>query len=75
MRAHHVNPVTEVKRFVDIVGDEQEGYAVLFDEFQHEVLQLHPRESIDCAEGFVEQQDAWLGIERSCDGDTLSHAA
>ncbi len=35
MGTHHVNAVTEIKRLVNIVGDEQEGNAALFDEFQN----------------------------------------
>ena len=68
---HEDDAVTEVEGFVDIVGDHDDGFAVLFPEIEDEVLEFEAGEGVEHAEGFVEEEEARLLGEGAGDGDAL----
>ena len=60
-RLHHHDPVAEVDRLVDVVGDQQHGDALGLPDALQLVLQPRARQRIERAERLVEQQHAAAG--------------
>src|SRR5690348_6042714 len=73
--AHDDDAVGQIDRLVDIVGDEEDGFAVALPDAQQ--LRAHhlPDLRIERAERLVHQQDLGLDAERAGDADTLAHSA
>ena len=67
------DPVREVDRLVDVVGDEEDRDPELLADAQHEVLEVAPGLRVDGGEWLVHQQDRWLVGERARDRDALLH--
>ena len=53
------------------MGDQQSGHADLLKESVHGLDQLRPRDCVEGAEGFVEQNDLRLGGQRSSQRHSL----
>ena len=61
--------------FLDVMRHQDRREAVLPAQLQHQRLQFHPRQGVDRAEGFVEQQHIRVRGECAGDGDALLHPA
>ncbi len=72
---HDQDAIAHVDRFINVVSDEQHRGAAIFPQTQHFVLHAHPREGVECPEGFIEQEN--LGVIDECarKGNALSHAS
>jgi hypothetical protein len=57
------------------VGDEKHRGAARLPETEDFVLHAHASESIESAEGFVEEQNFWMIDEGASESDALGHAA
>src|SRR6478736_5750070 len=73
---HHQHAVGQERRLPHVVGDEQEGLAVIrFDpEALHLALQQFASLRVERAERLVAQQDGRIRRERAGEGEALSHA-
>ena len=69
------DPVAQVDRLVDVVGDEDDRDVVLAPHGQHEVLEVGAGLRVHARERLVHQQDARLVGERAGDRDALLHPA
>ncbi len=67
--------VGHVDGLVDVVGDEQDGHAVLVADAQDEVLEVGARLRVDGGERLVHEQDLGLVGEAARDRHALLHAA
>ncbi len=72
---HRDDAVAEVKRFVDVVRDENHRDAFVFPDALQLVLQAAARERIERAERLVEQQHARTVHEAARNRHALRHAA
>src|SRR5271155_4246499 len=75
MRGQHHDARSDNDRFLDRVGDEQDGRTRPVPEFEQIVLHLPPSQGIKSSEGFIHQQ--YLRLDRHCPRDRypLLHAA
>ena len=71
---HHHHAVGQQDRFVDIMGDANGGHLGARPHLHQHLLQLPPREAVEHAEGFVEQQQFRRKGEGPGDADPLFHA-
>jgi hypothetical protein len=62
---HEQQPIGEVKRFVDVVGDHDYGVAGVLPYFEQRVLQVEAGEGIEHAERLIEQQIGWFERQRT----------
>lgn len=69
------DPVGELKCFVHVVGDEQDGGGCGFVDAKQEVLHFEPGEGVQCAEGFVKKQNARISCQCTRQRRPLSHAS
>lgn len=67
----HGDVVTELDRFVDVVGDHDDRLAELALQAEELVLQLLTHHGVDGGEGFVHEHDRRVGRERTSDADAL----
>ncbi|PAV66997.1 hypothetical protein WR25_00473 [Diploscapter pachys] len=74
-RGCHHHAVGQVGRLLGIVGDQQDGNPRAFANRQQFILQLLAVQSVEGAEGFVQQQNARAGHQPPGDGHALGHAA
>ena len=74
-RRQHHDPVGEVHRLVDVVGDEQHRDPVRRPHVQQQVLELGAGLGVDRRERLVHQQDLGLVRQRPRDRGSLLHAA
>ena len=65
----------QVEGFVEIVGDQQDGFADAGEQVAQHGLHLGAGEGIERAEGLVHQQDAGIGGEGAGEADALALAA
>ena len=65
----------EEKRFAQIVGDEDNGFAEAAGEGAEFALEFGAGDGIKRAEGLVHQKDGRIGGEGTSDADTLALAA
>lgn len=72
---HDEDPIAHVDRFINVVGDEQHCCAPILPKAQHFVLHAHPRECVERAEWFIEQENFGMIDECACKRDALGHAA
>ena len=72
---HYDNPVSQVNRFFDIMGNENHSHAFFVPDFQKFVLHVNLGKSIECAEWFVEKQEVWTVNQTSGYADSLHHTA
>ena len=72
---HHQDPVGELHRFGDVVGDQQRRLLQGLLDLQHLVAEQQSRLLVERGEGLVHQQDFRLGGERAGERDALAHAA
>src|SRR5580704_15726748 len=63
----------EGKRLLRVVGHEEHGDSGVAPELADQALHVFARAGIESAEGFVHEQDAWLGGQRLRDGHALLH--
>ena len=70
-----MHPLGQHQRFLDVVGDQQNGEAGALPELQQEVLHRFADLEIQSPEGFIQQQDAGVGGQGAGDGHPLLHAA
>ena len=73
-RCHRDDAIAEVKRFVDIVRDEDHRDAFVFPDALQLVLQPPARQRVECAEWLVEQQHARAIDETARNRHALRHA-
>lgn len=71
---HDDDAIAHVNRFVDIVRDQKHCGAARLPEAKDFVLHPHPREGVERAEGFVEQQHFRMIDQRAGERDALGHA-
>ena len=69
------DPVGEQDRFIDVVGDEDDGLLFLRPDRLDLGLQLGAGEGVERRQRLVEQQHFGIQRERARDGDALAHAA
>ncbi len=72
----HDHAFREDQRFLDVMGHEERGEALLLPEVQD--LRLHGEAGqgvVELAEGLVEQEEPWLVDERTGERRALGHAA
>ncbi len=69
------NPVRHVDGFIDIVGNQDDGFLHPRPDLQNLILQITACQRIQRAERFVEQQNIGIGRQGSGDIDPLAHAA
>jgi hypothetical protein len=65
----------EVEGFVEVVGDEQDGFADAGEQVAEHGLHLGAGEGIEGAEGLVHEQDAGIGGEGASEADALALSA
>ena len=66
----HRDPVAESDCLVNVVRDHDQGLLELVFEFEKLTLKIAPSDRVECAEGFVKQDDARVSRE----GSRNSHA-
>src|SRR5436190_1605664 len=59
-RSHDDDSVTHVNRFINVMSNQEHGRTAVLPEAQHFVLHPHARESVQCAQGFIQQQHFWM---------------
>ena len=67
--------VCEEQRFVDVVGDEDDGLFIFFPDALELVLERRARERVERGERFIEQENLRVHRKRAGDGDALTLAA
>src|SRR5262245_26874681 len=67
------HPVGERNRFHQVVGDENDGLALLFPNFQQLILKYHACLSIERPKRFVHKNDRWFIGQGANDGSPLAH--
>jgi len=72
---HHQNAVGHLYRFGDVVRDQERRLLQLLLDLQHLIAEQKSSLLVERGEGFVHQQDFWLGGERSRQRHALAHAA
>ena len=72
---HQKNPVGEIDRLIDVMGDHERGLSGLQANPADLVLQRAARQRIQRRERLVHQHDLWRDRERPRDADALLHAA
>ena len=65
----------EVEGFVEVVGDEQDGFADAGEQVAEHGLHLGAGEGIERAEGLVHEQDGGVGGEGAGEADALALAS
>ena len=70
-RIHDRDPITQLDSLINIVRDEDDRLAHLPLNAEELVLEAFPRDPVDCPEGFVHEQDGWVGPERPSHADSL----
>ena len=73
--AEEHDAIGEVEGLVEIVGDEEDGFAEVGQESAEHVLHLGAGEGVECAEGLVHQQDGGLGGKGAGEADALALSA
>ena len=73
--SHHRDAVGEVNRFLDAVGDKDDGLAELVPDVQQLVLQGPASQRIERAERLIHQHDRRIERQQSRNCDSLAHAA
>ncbi len=63
--------VPELGGFLEIVGDDHDGFAELVLNRDQAVLQANPGDRVDRAERLVHEQHRRIGGERPCHADAL----
>ena len=74
-RRHDDDPIRQIDRFVDAVGDEHDRRAMQLPNAKQLGLHDAPRLRIERAERLVHQQYLWLCRQRAGNANTLAHAA
>src|SRR5262249_32041457 len=74
-RGHDDDAVGQVDGFVDLVGDEQDGFAVVAPDAEELGLHDLARLGVQGGEGLVHEQDVRVDGERSGEVGALTHAA
>ena len=70
---HHQDAVGEQAGLIHIVGDRDHGLAVNLPQFQE--LEFSTGERIECAEGFIQEQDLRFDCEGAGDAHALLYTA
>ena len=70
---HDGDPIGELQRFQEVVGDEDDGLPQRGLQPQEFILHLAPDQRIERAERLVEKPQGWFYGKASCDADTLLH--
>src|SRR6266498_335619 len=73
--SHDDYSIGERDRFDEVVGDKDNGLALLLPDLQELVLQHHTGLSIQRTERLIHQNDGRLVGQRANDGSALAHAA
>lgn len=73
--SHHCDPVAEVHRLVEVVGDEDDRLAELLLDLDELLLHLAADQRVERREGLVHEQDVGVGGERTGEPDALTHPA
>src|SRR5207249_259705 len=73
--AHDDDPVRQLDGFLDVVGYEEDGLALLLPDPDQVRPHLQAREEVERAEGLVHVDDLGVGGEGAGDFDALPHAA
>ncbi len=71
----HPQAGAEVKAFLDVVGDHEDGQLMLLPQPQHQLVHVGADARVECAEGLVQQQNARLAEQSLSNRQTLFHAA
>src|SRR5205807_3033976 len=74
MRRKKQDPITQANRFANVVGDEDNGFASRFPNALEIAIELLAGEGIEGGEGFIHQEDAWIGREGAGQRDPLFHS-
>ena len=69
------NSLTQIDRFVNVVGDKQHCYTQGLPDIANQILQVGSCLSINCREGLVHEKNLGLIGDGSCDRNSLLHAA
>ncbi len=64
-----------MKAFLDVVGDHEDGQLVFLPQAQHQLMHVGADARVECAEGFIQQQNARLAEQGLSNRQTLFHAA
>mmetsp|Transcript_27893 Transcript_27893/g.52174 ORF Transcript_27893/g.52174 Transcript_27893/m.52174 type:complete len:340 (+) Transcript_27893:987-2006(+) len=72
---HQQDPVGQQDRLVDVMGDHEHGLFRAAPDLEQLFLDGAPRERIERAKGFIQQQQLGMVGEGARDGHALSHAA
>ncbi len=72
---HHQHPIREQHRFINVVGDHDDGGIELLLDMHHRVLEVGAGQRIQGAEGLIKQQHFRLHRQRPGDTHPLLHAA
>src|SRR5438105_8856979 len=70
-RSHDNNAITHIDRLVDVMSDQEDSCAAILPKAQHFVLHSHPRESVESAQWFIQQQHFWMIDQGARQGSTL----
>src|ERR1019366_6210182 len=70
---HHA--VAQVQRLVDFMRDQHHCKLRALPDTQHQLLQMHAREGVQRAEGFVQQQHRGFGCQGTRQSRSLHHSA
>src|SRR5262245_46053894 len=70
---HHDDPIGELKGFVHVVGDHDDGLAPGLPERDQLILQIHPRQRVEERERLVEQEEPRPEREGPRDAGSLLH--
>jgi len=74
-RREHDDPVGEVERLLDVVGDEDDRARVGVEGCRQPSLHLGAGDRVERGEGLVEDEHRLAGDERAQEGDPLAHPA
>src|SRR5256886_16224883 len=74
-QAHHRDAVAELDRLIDVVSDEDDGYALGALQAEELVLETLAHDRVDRREGLVHEHQRRLGRHRPRDADALALAA